>query len=198
MISTHSRSGRSEPGKVRRSHALSGASAQAAKSIVQVRRARISDAQPLIDHAHAVAGESDNLTFGIGEFDITFEQQKRFLSSLKRSTSHLYLVAVIDGAIVGSLSLHRGKRPRTAHEGEFGMSVRKSHWGQGIGSRLMTRMITWCRTNGVTKINLRVRTDNQRAMSLYLRHGFEFEGRNRRAFLIDGHYHDTYAMGLCL
>ncbi len=182
----------------RKPHAATGSSNPRLSKQVLIRQARVSDAQALIDHAGAVATESDNLTFGPGEFEITLDQQKRFLESLKGSTSALYLVATIDQKITGTLTLHRGKRPRVAHEAEFGMSVRRYAWGQGIGSRLMKRMIRWCQQNGITKINLRVRTDHQRAIRLYLRHGFEFEGRNRRSLLIDGSYHDTYSMGLCL
>jgi RimJ/RimL family protein N-acetyltransferase len=48
----------------------------------------------------------------------------------------------------------------------------------------------------ITKIDLRVRTDNQRAIELYQRKGFTIEGTIRKAIWIDGRYYDHYWMGL--
>jgi RimJ/RimL family protein N-acetyltransferase len=48
----------------------------------------------------------------------------------------------------------------------------------------------------VKKINLRVRTDNQRAIRLYERKGFGIEGTSRKEILLDGSYFDHHWMGL--
>jgi RimJ/RimL family protein N-acetyltransferase len=48
----------------------------------------------------------------------------------------------------------------------------------------------------VTKVNLRVRTDNQRALAIYRRLGFAVEGTLRRDICVDGQCYDHYAMGL--
>jgi RimJ/RimL family protein N-acetyltransferase len=34
-----------------------------------------------------------------------------------------------------------GTRPRVQHAGEFGLSVAKDHWGQGIGSALIDGLL---------------------------------------------------------
>jgi RimJ/RimL family protein N-acetyltransferase len=54
------------------------------------------------------------------------------------------------------------------------------------------------RGGAVTKINLRVRSDNVRAIALYERKGFEREGLLRRGMRVDDVYYDLLAMGLCL
>ena len=70
-----------------------------------------------------------------------------------------------------------GKRPRTRHAGDFGMSVHEQYWGLGIGSMLLQSLIDWCQETGfIQKINLRVRTDNTAAIRLYERKGFKKEG----------------------
>ncbi len=82
-------------------------------------------------------------------------------------------MGLVDGAIVSTLSFSAGSRPRLRHSGEFGMSVRKAYWGLGTGSLMLDTLLDWARGTGiVTKINLRVRTDNQRAIALYRRKGF--------------------------
>ena len=66
-------------------------------------------------------------------------------------------------------------------------------------SQVAQKLIEWAKTSGVvTKINLRVRTDNPRAIALYERKGFTFEGTIRRELLIDGVYYDHHLMGLVL
>jgi putative acetyltransferase len=46
----------------------------------------------------------------------------------------------------------------------------------------------------VTRIELTVFTDNERAIGLYKRFGFEIEGTHRAYALRDGKYVDTHAM----
>ena len=77
------------------------------------------------------------------------------------------------------------------------MSVRKQYWGLGIGSLMLDTLIAWAQdTQIVKKINLRVRTDNQRAIRLYERKGFVIEGTSRKEILLDGSYFDHHWMGL--
>ena len=46
------------------------------------------------------------------------------------------------------------------------------------------------------KINLRVRTDNKRAILLYERRGFVKEAKIRKEIFIDGQFYDHYWMSL--
>lgn len=99
--------------------------------------------------------------------------------------------------LVGGLHFGAKNRRRVRHVGEFGMSVRKEFWGQVIGAATLGLLIEWGRLSGVvTKINLRVRTDNARAIGLYESRGFEREGTIRRDFMVDGEYFDHHLMGL--
>jgi len=64
---------------------------------------------------------------------------------------------------------------------------------------MLDTFIEWARGTGfVKKINLRVRTDNSRAIRLYGRKGFVIEGTIRREMLLRGQYFDHYWMGLQL
>ena len=77
------------------------------------------------------------------------------------------------------------------------MSVRKSFWGLGIGSFMLDMLLDWARdTQIITKINLRVRTDNHRAILLYERKGFLIEGTISKELLVAGQYYDLHWMGL--
>ena len=62
---------------------------------------------------------------------------------------------------------------------------------------MLDTLIDWARdTEIVKKINLRVRTDNQRAIALYERKGFIREGTIRKEVFLDSHYLDHHWMGL--
>lgn len=167
------------------------------KEELVVRKAQKDDAQRIIEFVQKVAVESDNLTFGEGEFNITIEQEESILEEALTSDNKLFIVAEINGRIVGNLTFLAGKRPRVQHSGEFGISVLKEYWNQGVGQSLLDYLITWAKeTKIIRKINLKVRTDNYAGIKLYEKFGFKHEGTITRNFYINGEFYDSYEMGL--
>lgn len=154
------------------------------------------DAAEMIRYLKSVGSESDNLTFGSEGLPVTEEQERKFLSSI--GPNAYFVIAVDDdGRITGDAFLERGPR-RLHHAAELGISTLKEYWGRGIGSRLMEELIAYAKENGITKINLRVRADNERAKVLYKKFGFVKEGDDRRMMEIDGEYFDGEHWGLVL
>lgn len=165
--------------------------------VLIIRRAEVADAPALIDHARLASGESDFLSFGPGEFELTEPEEEEFIRKCLNLENHLFLIGTMGGAMVAVLTFSGGLRPRLRHAGEFGMSVRRSCWGLGIGSLMLDALIDWARaTRVVKKINLRVRTDNRRAILLYERKGFVREGTISREMFLGGEYFDHHWMGL--
>ena len=164
-----------------------------------IREAEPEDAAALLAYIDETAGETDFLGFGRGEFDLTEEKEADYLREQRDSRNSLYLLAFVGDEIAGTLSFSGGARRRNRHTGEFGLTVRRRHWGRGIGSLLLDALIAWARSSGiVTKLDLLVRADNERAIGPYERKGFEREGRIRQAVRIDGIAHDALYMGLVL
>jgi L-phenylalanine/L-methionine N-acetyltransferase len=107
-----------------------------------------------------------------------------------------FLVATIDGEVVGNLGLHEaGRSPRRRHVGSLGMSVRDDRQGRGVGSALMRAALEladgWI---NYQRLELWVYTDNLPALALYRKFGFVIEGTCRAHAFRDGRYADTYAM----
>jgi RimJ/RimL family protein N-acetyltransferase len=166
---------------------------------VTIRKAEISDAAALIEYLNIIGGESDFLTFGPGEFGRSVEAEAQFIANALKKKNALFIVAVTNGKVIGNLNFSGGPRERTAHTGEFGVSVLKDYWGKGIGEELIRYLISWSRSSGVIrKINLRVRTDNLKAIRLYKKFGFSEEGTLRRDFYINGEFRDSLLMGLLI
>jgi RimJ/RimL family protein N-acetyltransferase len=155
------------------------------------------DAERLLDFANAVGGESDYLTFGKGEFDMTVEDEVKFIETAEEK-GHLMLKGEIGGELVSILHVSRGPRPRVRHVGELGITVRQSSWGLGVGRHMMEAMLDWARESGLRKVNLKVRWDNARAIALYESLGFVQEGRQARGYLFEGAFFDEICMGLVI
>ncbi len=104
------------------------------------------------------------------------------------------LVAELDGGVVGTASLVRG-RGRRAHAGGIGMGVHDAFQGQGIGGALIAGLIDladdWL---GLRRLELEVDVDNEAGIALYRRFGFETEGRHVDHGFREGAYHDAFAM----
>ena len=145
--------------------------------MLEIRKATAADAEKLLAYCRQVGGESDNLTFGAEGVPITLEQEQAYLDNVLHSDRQLYLVAVQDGEIVGTGVFSAFARPRLAHRGEISLSVKKSMWGQHIGTRLLQELIDFARSTArVEVISLEVRSDNARAIALYRKFGFETVG----------------------
>lgn len=164
-----------------------------------IRRGIIEDAEAMLAYVETIAGESDYITFGPGEFNVTVEEERKTIEDMAGSSNQLFIVAEIDGKIVGNLVFRAGKRIRIAHTGEFGISILKEYWNGGIGRRMIEYMLEWAKASGqIRKINLRVRSDNQRGIALYKKMGFREEGLITRDFYINGVFYDSFTMGICI
>ena len=145
--------------------------------MLEIRKATASDAENILEYCKAVGSESDNLTFGAEGVAITVDGERAYLESILHSDRQLYLVAVNDGEIVGTAVFTSFAKPRLAHRGEIGLSVKKTMWGNHIGTRFMEEIITFAKNTAKTEIiSLEVRSDNKRAIALYKKFGFETVG----------------------
>lgn len=162
-----------------------------------IREARQQDAAELLEFLPRTFDETDYLIMTRPEFDKTLDQEADFLGKVAASKTQLALVAHLDDELVGLLTFIGRDLERVRHTGEVGVIVSQSHWGRGVGRNLMLALHSWARANPlITKIDLRVRLSNRRAITLYEDLGYQVEGWIRRAVCVDGVYDDHYWMGL--
>ena len=101
--------------------------------------------------------------------------------------------------IAGIGTIHSGNKVKSRHQGELGIVVAKKYQVKGIGKELMNNLIDFCRNNiFTTRIQLDTKCDNEVAVKLYEKLGFEIEGKLLNTTLIYGTYYDLYVMGLML
>lgn len=157
---------------------------------IRIRAAQVDDAPKLAE----IAGQPSVVWGSLLVPAHTPEQWRKRLEMYNADTSYV-LVAEVDGAVAGQLTLVWSNRPRTRHVAQLGMMVHEAYQGQGVGKALMSAAVEaadkWL---NVLRIELEVYPDNERAIRLYERSGFMHEGRKRLNSWRDGQYADALVM----
>lgn len=165
--------------------------------ILHIRRAEKRDAQEILDYLNTIGGETDNLTFGPGELQLTLEQEELYIENTNSAPTSVCLVGVADDKIVCVGGLAGESKPRLMHQATLGITVLKEFWGLGVGSHMMDALIQFAKDNELIEIvHLSVRADNLRAIALYERLGFREIGRYPKFKKIGDVYYDQILMNL--
>ena len=107
----------------------------------------------------------------------------------------IMLVAERGGVVIGNAGLLGVAALRRRHAAGLGIAVARDSQGQGVGSALMAALIDWAdQWAQLLRIELTVFSDNDAAIALYRKFGFEHEGTHRAYALRDGVYADVHAM----
>ena len=110
------------------------------------------------------------------------------------------LVAAIsqeDGSdlIIGAAGLAIAPNPRLRHSASLGIMIHRDYQNAGVGTAMMSALLdladNWLM---LKRISLTVFADNDRAIHLYEKLGFEKEGLMRLAGVRNGQYVDEYMM----
>ena len=146
---------------------------------ITYREAEPSDAGKFLEYCKIVGSETDNLTFGAEGLSLTISQEADFIRKFAGNPGSIMIVAFDEGELIGTgaVSVVSGK-PRFAHRREIAISVRKDYWGKGIGTGIMNVLMDFAKKSGAEVLELEVRSDNEAAISLYKKFGFEKIGTN--------------------
>lgn len=157
---------------------------------IRVRRAEPGDFEAIWNNFQ------DESAYG-GTLQLPFPSRETWRKRLAEFPEGDYLlVACVGEEIVGNAGLHGvGKTPRRAHVMGIGMAVPTPWQGKGVGTALMSALVeladNWL---NVFRLELTVFTDNERAIRLYRKFGFEIEGTHRAYALRAGRYVDAHFM----
>lgn len=153
------------------------------------------DAQAMIDLMLGCYAETDFLTCAPEEFQVTMQDEISFMRRFEMSKRECMIGAFIDGKLVGNVSVRQaGGVKRIRHRATLGISVLKDYWGRGVGSMLMDAAIQTAESAGYAQIELQTAADNERAIRLYEKFGFETYGRCPRALRRESGYVDEIEM----
>jgi ribosomal protein S18 acetylase RimI-like enzyme len=103
----------------------------------------------------------------------------------------------LDGErVVGWCDVRRADAEIAQHCGILGIGIIDGYRGRGIGERLVSQTVEAIRVSdlGITRVELTVWGSNARAMGLYEKLGFVYEGRKIGARKVDGVTDDVVLM----
>ena len=148
-----------------------------------LRNGTASDGQAFLDVFNLTHEQTDYLLTYPGEHSYTAQQEADFLKEKTDSADEIELLAELDGVIVGTAGIGCvGRREKTRHRAEFGISVDKACWGLGIGRALTEACIECAKKAGYAQLELEVVAENRSAIGLYESEGFVEYGRNPKGF----------------
>ena len=164
-----------------------------------IEKAKAQDAEAILNLTKICGTETDNLSFGEGGIPISVEQEASYIGSIENSDTDIFFVARDGKEIVGTGNYTSLSKKRMAHRGELGISVRKSYWNQGVGTMLMEHILDFAENVARAEIvSLEVRSDNEAAIHLYRKFGFEKIGTFKGYFKIGEELIDFDIMELFL
>lgn len=160
--------------------------------------ANASDAQAVVDYLNIVTGQTDNLNYGNNEFNLNAIQEMEFIKEMHENSNSVMILAKDKDKIVGIATLKGHSQSRLKHRADLGVSVLKEYWNQKIGTNLVAAIIGYGVEAGIEIIDLEVVTDNEFAIALYHKFGFEIIGTYENYMKLNDRYLDVYLMNLYL
>jgi ribosomal protein S18 acetylase RimI-like enzyme len=110
--------------------------------------------------------------------------------------NNVQLVALAHGQLVGWADVLPKDRPIHSYVGVLGIGVLPAFRGEGLGAALMLAALQTAQQHGYVRVELTVRADNARAITLYEKFGLKREGVCRDAIFVDGRYEDLIMMAI--
>jgi len=163
---------------------------------MQIRLLELCDADKFSNHYVTVLNQSGiegrpvyNF-FEPGTFELTASAKANFIERIKSDLTSLswekVFVCAKKDVIRGHLSLRGSKVPQSSHRVLLMMAIENGFTGQGLGSQLLEHAISWCTSNSLIDwIDLGVFAQNEPAIALYKKFGFEKISLKRDAFRVE-------------
>lgn len=140
----------------------------------EVRPARPEDARSFLEMWRSVVAERRFVRTETVQRSAGYYRRRHFRHSWTKEQASI--VAVQDDRVIGHLSVSREESPVTRHVASIGMAVASDWRGKGVGSALMAEAVRWAREMSIEKLALSVYPDNDPALALYRKFGFQEEG----------------------
>ena len=164
-----------------------------------LRKMEPSDAEQMLILLKEAALESPYLLRYPQERGMDIPGEIAYLEQICHSDNKIMLACMVEGRLVGNVSLRGNDLLKIRHRAELALVVRKAYWRQGIGKAMLTEVIGLARNLGLQYLELDYIDGNARAKGLYESLGFQEIARIPQAYCQpDGTMADAVMMRKCL
>lgn len=121
----------------------------------------------------------------------------RFINMLINSCEKkidFFLGASIDTKTIGYTAAVRGRHTKLLHMAQLEIGILEKYHHLGIATQMMKFLDLWAENENIKRLELNVIAENHKAIRLYLKCGYQIEGRRRSAAQIDGNLVDELHM----
>ena len=166
--------------------------------MIEIRDIKERDAAALHDLNETLDRETTFLMWEPGERTTSVEEYAKQIRSVVERDNQNIFVAEDGGRLVGYLRAVGWTARRGSRRVHVVIAIRRSHWGQGIGTRLFEELDRWARERDMRRLELTVMVHNEAAVALYEKMGFTIEGTKKDSVFVDGSFVDEYYMAKLL
>lgn len=133
------------------------------------------EAAQMIDYLKRVCAETEYLASYPEELDgMTVEGEQAWLQGGLDSPDEMIINCSVDGKLAANCNISFYGKMKMRHRAIIGIAVFREYWGLGIGSAMIAELIAAARAReGVEILELEVYDENDRAIALYRKMGFE-------------------------
>lgn len=165
-----------------------------------LRSPEAADAESMIAYLKTSAEETE---YGLSypeEMDFTVKDEEDFINNYAADQGGIMISAFEDDTLVGNASLSCVfDKKKTKHRATFGIAILKRAWGQGLGYKILSELISFAKQAEYEQLELEVVSTNTSAINLYKKLGFVVYGERPRSFkLKNGTYSNELLMVLNL
>ena len=161
---------------------------------VVLRTPTLNDLDDLLSVINSLVEEQANI---IVDEKVTREDELDWLSTalarLEKDET-IYVIAEVDGRVVGNSELSRKTTGRDRHVGTIGIAIRDGFREIGIGTEMIKTLIDQAKSRGLKVLTLSTFANNERAHHVYQKLGFADTGRIPKKFFNEGKYIDEILM----
>jgi len=162
---------------------------------IEIRYPKVSDAEAMCRYMNELSQEKTYVTWQ-GE-EITLEYETEYLNKQIEKINNketIKLILLVNGDFAGITDITPHKKVNS-HVATFGISIAKRYRGKGLGKLLMEKILIEAkRLSEIKIITLEVFAENQNAIKLYKKLGFNEYGRLPKGIKYKRRYIDNVLM----
>ncbi|MHC4222457.1 MAG: GNAT family N-acetyltransferase [Planctomycetota bacterium] len=166
--------------------------------MIRIRNIDEHDAAALDEMNRSLDRETSFMMWEPGERKTSAEELAKRIRTMVSHENQNIFVAEDGDRLVGFLFAQGWSARRASRRLYLVIGILKSHWGQGIGTRLFEEMERWARERSIRRLELTVMVNNEAGLALYRKMGFIVEGTKTDSLFVDGSFVDEYHMAKLL